>query len=70
MGLEAVFYKYSGPTDLRTIVRALKSIAWYYDHQPAMDAEIKPQAERLRVLRATANSSSSQHCLAAAREKG
>ena len=37
-----------------TLAQVYATLAWYYDHQAAMDAEIEQQGERLSALRAAA----------------
>jgi hypothetical protein len=46
------------------------ALAWYYDHQTEMDAEIERQDERIRALRAISGQSSLQRRLAAQRQGG
>ena len=48
-----------------TLAQVYAALAWYYDHQAAMDAEIEQQDERLRTLRAAAAPSPLQRRLAA-----
>lgn len=50
-----------------SLAQVYAALAWYYDHQAAMDAEIEQQDERLRVLRATAAPSPLQRRLAVSR---
>jgi len=40
-----------------TLAQVYAALAWYYDHQAALDAEIERQAEHLAVLRASAKPS-------------
>jgi uncharacterized protein (DUF433 family) len=40
-----------------TLAQVYAALAWYYDHQADLDAEIERQSERLRVLRAGAKPS-------------
>jgi len=40
-----------------TLAQVYAALAWYYDHQAEMDAEIEQQSERLETLRATAQPS-------------
>lgn len=40
-----------------TIAQVYAALAWYYDHQTDMDAEIEGQNEQLQALRAAAKSS-------------
>jgi len=42
------------------LAQVYAALAWYYDHQTEMDAEIELQDERLRALRAAAAPSSLQ----------
>ena len=37
-----------------TLAQVYAALAWYYDHQAAMDAEIEQQDDRRRALRAAA----------------
>ena len=50
-----------------SLAQVYAALAWYYDHQAQMDAEIERQDERLRALRAAASPSSLQQRLAAQR---
>lgn len=50
-----------------SLAQVYAALAWYYDHQEEMDAEIEEQDERLRALRAAAAPSSLQRRLAASR---
>jgi len=50
-----------------SLAQVYAALAWYYDHQPEMDAEIERQDERLRALRAAAAPSPLQRRLAALR---
>jgi len=50
-----------------SLAQVYAALAWYYDHQAAMDAEIEQQEERLHALQAAAAPSSRQRRLAAAR---
>jgi hypothetical protein len=34
------------------LAQVYAALAWYYDHQPEMDAEIERQGERVEALRA------------------
>jgi len=36
-----------------TLAQVYAALAWYYDHQAELDAEIEGQSERLQELRAT-----------------
>lgn len=36
-----------------TLAQDYAALAWYYDHQAGVDAEIEGQSERLQALRAT-----------------
>lgn len=40
-----------------SLAQAYAALAWYYDHQTEMDAEIKRQGERVKALRAEAKPS-------------
>jgi uncharacterized protein (DUF433 family) len=40
-----------------TLAQVYAALAWYYDHQAEMDAEIELQGERLKALRAAAKPS-------------
>jgi uncharacterized protein (DUF433 family) len=40
-----------------SLAQVYAALAWYYDHQPEIDAEIEQQGERLRALRAAAKPS-------------
>jgi hypothetical protein len=37
-----------------SLAQVYAALAWYYDHQAELDAEIERQDERLRALRAAA----------------
>ena len=50
-----------------TLAQVYAALAWYYDHQAAMDAEIELQDERLRALRAATAPSPLQRRLTASR---
>ena len=50
-----------------SLAQVYAALAWYYDHQAEMDAEIAQQDERLRVLRTAAAPSPLQRRLAALR---
>lgn len=50
-----------------TLAQVYAALAWYYDHQAAMDAEIEQQDERVRALRAANPPSQLQRRLAALR---
>jgi uncharacterized protein (DUF433 family) len=50
-----------------SLAQVYAALAWYYDHQADMDAEIERQGERLRALRAAAKPSPLQRRLAAQR---
>jgi uncharacterized protein (DUF433 family) len=41
-----------------SLAQVYAALAWYYDHQAELDAEIERQDERLRALRAAAAPSS------------
>jgi uncharacterized protein (DUF433 family) len=40
-----------------TLAQVYAALAWYYDHQAEMDAEIEQQDERLRALKAVTSPS-------------
>ena len=40
-----------------SLAQVYAALAWYYDHQSEMDAEIERQGERLQTMRATAKDS-------------
>ena len=40
-----------------TLAQVYAALAWYYDHQAAIDAEIEQQSESLQTLRAAAKPS-------------
>jgi len=40
-----------------TLAQIYAALAWYYDHQADLDAEIEGQSERLQTLRAAAKPS-------------
>lgn len=40
-----------------SLAQAYAALAWYYDHQAEMDAEIERQGERLKAMRAAAPAS-------------
>ena len=50
-----------------SLAQVYAALAWYYDHQAAMDAEIERQDERVRALHAAAAPSPLQRRLAALR---
>src|ERR1043165_9782780 len=53
-----------------SLAQVYAALAWYYDHQAEMDAEIDQQDERIRALRAAIQPSSLQRRLAAQRRGG
>src|SRR6266571_736079 len=53
-----------------SLAQVYSALAWYYDHQAEMDAEIERQDERLRALRAASKPSALQERLAAQRRAG
>ena len=53
-----------------SLAQIYAALAWYYDHQTEMDAEIGRQEDRLRDLRAAARPSSLQQRLAVKRRRG
>ena len=52
-----------------SLAQVYAALAWYYDHQAEMDAEIERQDERVRALRAASKPSSLQQRLAAQRRR-
>ncbi|MBI4662230.1 MAG: DUF433 domain-containing protein [Verrucomicrobia bacterium] len=50
-----------------SLAQVYAALAWYYDHQTELDAEIERQDERLRALRAAAAPSPLQRRIAAMR---
>ena len=50
-----------------SLAQIYAALAWYYDHQAEVDAEIERQDERLRTLRAAAAPSALQRRMAALR---
>ena len=53
-----------------SLAQVYAALAWYYDHQIELDAEIEQQDERIRTLRAASGPSSLQRRLAAQRRGG
>jgi uncharacterized protein (DUF433 family) len=53
-----------------SLAQVYAALAWYYDHQIEMDAEIEQQDERIRALRAANGQSPLQRRLAAQRRGG
>ncbi len=53
-----------------SLAQAYAALAWYYDHQAEMDAEIERQEERIRALRDASAPSPLQRRLAARRRSG
>src|SRR5205823_5707448 len=53
-----------------SLAQVYAALAWYYDHQAQMDAEIEKQDERIRALRASSQPSALQRRLAAERRGG
>ena len=53
-----------------SLAQVYAALAWYYDHQSEMEAEIERQDERIRALRAASGPSSLQRRLAAQRRGG
>jgi uncharacterized protein (DUF433 family) len=43
-----------------SLAQVYAALAWYYDHQAEMDAEVERQDERIRTLRAAAQPSALQ----------
>jgi uncharacterized protein (DUF433 family) len=52
-----------------TMAQVYAALAWYYDHQAEMDAEIERQEERVRALRSASRPSPLQQRLAAQRRR-
>ena len=50
-----------------SLAQVYAALAWYYDHQAEMDAEIEQQDERVRALKAANSPSPLQRRLAALR---
>jgi uncharacterized protein (DUF433 family) len=50
-----------------SLAQVYAALAWYYDHQTEMDAEIEQQGESIRALRRAAGPSPLQQRLAALR---
>jgi len=53
-----------------SLAQVYAALAWYYDHQTEMDAELERQDERIRSFRAARGQSSLQQGLAAQRRGG
>ena len=53
-----------------SLAQVYAALAWYYENQGAMDAEVKGQGERLRELRATAVPSALSQRFEATRRRG
>jgi uncharacterized protein (DUF433 family) len=53
-----------------SLAQVYAALAWYYDHQTEMDAELEQQDERIRALRAASGQSPLQRRLAAQRRGG
>ena len=53
-----------------SLAQVYAALAWYYDHQIELDAEIERQDERIRALRAASGPSSLQRRLAVQRLGG
>ena len=53
-----------------SLAQVYAALAWYYDHQVELDAEIEQQDERIRALRAVGGQSALQQRLAAQRRGG
>ena len=53
-----------------SLAQVYAALAWYYDHQTKMDAEVERQDERLRALRAASKPSALQQRLASQRQAG
>jgi len=52
-----------------SLAQVYAALAWYYDHQAELDAEIERQEERLEALRTAAAPSPLQRRLAALRRR-
>jgi uncharacterized protein (DUF433 family) len=52
-----------------SLAQVYAALAWYYDHQAEMDAEIQNQEERIRALKAASKPSPLQQRLAAERRR-
>ena len=52
-----------------SLAQVYAALAWYYDHQAEMDAEVERQDERIRALRAASQPSALQRRLATRRRK-
>ena len=50
-----------------SLAQVYAALAWYYDHQAEMDAEIERQGQRIQSLRKSSQPSSLQRRLAASR---
>jgi uncharacterized protein (DUF433 family) len=50
-----------------SLAQVYAALAWYYDHQAEMDAEIEQQDERVRALKAATSPSPLQRRLASLR---
>lgn len=53
-----------------SLAQVYAALAWYYDHQTEVDADIARQDERIRALRTASGPSSLQRRLAAQRRGG
>jgi uncharacterized protein (DUF433 family) len=53
-----------------SLAQVYAALAWYYDHQTEVDAEIERQDERIRALRAASGQSALQRRLAAQHRGG
>ena len=53
-----------------SLAQVYAALAWYYDHQTEMDAELDRQDTRIRALRTASGQSSLQRRLAAQRRGG
>ena len=53
-----------------SLAQVYAALAWYYDHQAEIDAEIERQDQRIRALRAASEPSALQRRLAAQRRNG
>ena len=53
-----------------SLAQVFAALAWYYDHQIELDAEIERQDERIRALRASSGPSNLQRRMTAQRRGG
>ncbi len=52
-----------------SLAQVYAALAWYYDHQTEMDAEVQRQTDRIQNLKAVSKPSALQQRLAAARHR-